>query len=352
MAADSASSRVSAGALTTAAIALTTTATAYASVFCYHCFLSYKRKGEAPIVWSWLPFLGHALELGTDPIALIRTKANEYGEIFGLVLGGKRIFFIADPWSYNVIFKRNPDLSVDEFHDAVLHNFFGVSQKTLHDQVTDTSHLRSGYPKFLFGEVGLSELTLRMQRRVDKIVKHLPQQQEVDLFTFLGRFVFDASVAAVMNDATADDKSLFDSFLAFDKALPLTMANIPLDYLTAAKKSRDNLVSATAIDAADISAFMAFRWEHFNSLIGEKKLTRDEAAKFQLSMMWASVGNTIPAVFWIVYYILQDAAVLARVKNIVMQCSGGELIDVKELDAMLVTASRSFLSPVRSIVFL
>ena len=54
----------------------------------YHLYLSQQRAGEAPIVWSWIPVFGSAIEFGQKPIELMIKLSKKSEEIFGLLLAG------------------------------------------------------------------------------------------------------------------------------------------------------------------------------------------------------------------------------------------------------------------------
>jgi sterol 14-demethylase len=100
-------------------------------LFAYHSHLSRRKKGEPPVRWSWLPVLGYALEMGNRPLELLIECAKQYGEIFGLVVAGNRLFIITDPHSYQLIFTKNKDLSYQEFHTSVATNMFGANPAVL-----------------------------------------------------------------------------------------------------------------------------------------------------------------------------------------------------------------------------
>jgi hypothetical protein len=97
------------------------------AVFSYHLTLSYQRRGEAPIRWSWLPILGNALDLGVRPLEFLSECAAAHSDIFGMVVAGNRMFIIADVESCNVVLKPPKCLTWEEFHDIVLSNFFGAN---------------------------------------------------------------------------------------------------------------------------------------------------------------------------------------------------------------------------------
>lgn len=89
-------------------------------VFGYHTYLSTSFAGEAPVKWSFLPLLGDALNMGDRPLEFLMGCAHQYGEIFGLVVGGNRLFLITDPHSNDLIVKANAkQLSTHEFHNQV-----------------------------------------------------------------------------------------------------------------------------------------------------------------------------------------------------------------------------------------
>lgn len=120
-------------------------------VFYQHLTMSVARWGEAPIRWSWVPFLGWAIEMGSRPIDLLVESGNLYGEIFGLILAGHRTFIINDPHSNNVIIKPIKELTWEEFHHSVLVNFFGVNEQMLNNSNIDENFTRKGFNLHLLG---------------------------------------------------------------------------------------------------------------------------------------------------------------------------------------------------------
>jgi len=60
-----------------------------------------------------------------------------------------------------------------------------------------------------------------MQVQLDKDLGPSTSSQYVPLYDYLSRVIFQASVAALFNQAAGDDRSLFDAFDKFDKHLPM-----------------------------------------------------------------------------------------------------------------------------------
>lgn len=83
------------------------------------------------------------------------------------------------------------------------------------------------------------------------------------------------------------------------------------------KKARQILYDAMLkYRGADNCEFMQKRYEYFD--------TFDQGSlipSFQLSMLWVSVGNTMPATFWLLYYLLSHPHYLEKVKAEIKQVS-------------------------------
>ena len=60
-----------------------------------------------------------------------------------------------------------------------------------------------------------------MQVQLNKDLGPRTSSQSVPLYDFLSRVIFQASVAALFNQAAGDDRALFDAFEKFDKHLPM-----------------------------------------------------------------------------------------------------------------------------------
>ena len=128
-----------------ALVAITGTAIMY-----WHTQMSIRRKGEAPVRWSWIPFLGWAIEMGMRPIELLQESADKFGEIFGLVVAGSRMFIINDCHSATILFRATKDLSWEEFHHSILHNFFGTTMPTLTNHLLDEDLMRKWYHIYIY----------------------------------------------------------------------------------------------------------------------------------------------------------------------------------------------------------
>lgn len=112
------------------------------------------KKNEPYIQSTWLPFFGHALRMGKDPIALMNELAKKAYEatndyIFGMLLLGNRVFIITDPHSAEIVIRHSKDLSHVEFHNDILINFFNSNRDMIENHVLDDNLMRKYYLNFL-----------------------------------------------------------------------------------------------------------------------------------------------------------------------------------------------------------
>ncbi|RYH21284.1 hypothetical protein EON65_21040 [archaeon] len=118
-------------------------------VFLYHFYLQLQLPGEVKVLWSWIPLLGHALELGQRPIEFLCDLAACGEDVVGVVIGGKRMFFVLDIFAAPIVFKTNSDYSHLDFHNLVLLNYFGVSPATVKNHVWDDDLMRKWFTQYL-----------------------------------------------------------------------------------------------------------------------------------------------------------------------------------------------------------
>lgn len=120
-----------------------------AGLYAYHFYLQVQLPGEVKVLWSWIPLLGYALELGQRPIEFLCDLAARGEDIVGVVIGGNRMFFVLDIFAAPIVFKTNSDYSHLDFHNLVLLNYFGVSPDTVTKHVFDDDLMRKWFTQCL-----------------------------------------------------------------------------------------------------------------------------------------------------------------------------------------------------------
>lgn len=224
------------------------------------------------------------------------------------------MFIITDPHSHDLILKSNKSLSWTEFHNTILTNFFGISQKTMDSHPLDDDLMRKYFHNYILNDKALNVLNVRMQEYLVKSVQRVEcSPAPVGLYKFISKLIFSASIAAIFNEACGDDTDLYEAFMAFDKMLPIAAAGAKVSYFAEATQGRERLAKACAKYRDNNSELMNKRWAYFEGLEAEGSLPATDIAPMQLAMLWASVGNTMPTAFWVIYHLICSPDVMQQV---------------------------------------
>ena len=84
---------------------------------------SQSREGEPPYIHGGLPYLGVAIDFAKDAVSFLRQLRDKHGEVFTVLLAGKRLTFLTNTNHINVLLKgpSQLDFIVDaEFCDRVV----------------------------------------------------------------------------------------------------------------------------------------------------------------------------------------------------------------------------------------
>eukprot|EP00797_Seminavis_robusta_P003115 Sro1196_g251450.2 (429) ;mRNA; r:6646-7932 len=140
----------------------------------------------------------------------------------------------------------------------------------------------------------------------DKIQQYLlpssGQAKTVDLMAFVSDLIFRASVAAVIsNSAELGEVDCLKNLEIFDSMCPLVFAGIPMKYIPPGCKAREALFEKLrASTTIHKSRLLTAQEQFMKSLNG----SQEDVQRVQLFLLWASVANSMPAVFWTLYYLL------------------------------------------------
>ncbi|CAM9669544.1 unnamed protein product, partial [Ectocarpus fasciculatus] len=324
-------------------------------IWAVHLNLSHRRAKEAPVLWSWIPIFGSALEFGQRPIEFMIEQSKRTEEMSGILVAGQRMFFIHDTNSYNAIFKADKKkLSFDEFTIEIKEKSFGISKSESVDCSRDNP-ARALYNKFLLQDQEGAKLTTAMVDRLDKLISALPKEKKVvNFYDFVSRFAFQGSIAALFNEEMADIDGLYESFLRFDAKFGLSVAGIPLSLFPDAVKGREDCVQACAEAVQKAKGLIEARVKLYSTETagGVPPSTFDDMVRYQVAMMWASVANTMPGAYWTLYFIMLDPAARAAVTSELFEVFGpvdpntsrvpttAQLLDLKTLDSCISEALR------------
>ncbi|KAL2061274.1 hypothetical protein VTL71DRAFT_7547 [Oculimacula yallundae] len=85
-----------------------------------------KKKSEPPMVWHWIPFIGNAVEYGTDPLAFYTNAQRLHGPIFTYVLFGKKMtVYLGLDGNEFILNGRLQDVNAEEIYGSLTTPVFG-----------------------------------------------------------------------------------------------------------------------------------------------------------------------------------------------------------------------------------
>ncbi|XP_054446174.1 cytochrome P450 7B1 isoform X2 [Pteronotus mesoamericanus] len=279
-----------------------------------------RRPGEPPLIKGWLPYFGMALKLQKDPIGFMRTLQKQHGDTFTLLLGGKYITFILDPYQYPLVMK-NHKLSFQEFTNILLKKAFSIQKMRASDglktELHDCYHLLQGK--------SLDILLENMEQNLEQAFEPQPCKttdwNTTHLLRFCSSVIFEATFTTIYGKFIAGDRKKFitelkDDFLKFDANLIRLLSDIPIGLLGNVRSIQKKLIKClTSENLAKIQG-----WSEVVQMrqdILEKYYTfKDfEIGAHHLGFLWASVANTIPTMFWAIYYVLRHPEAMAVLRD-------------------------------------
>ncbi len=295
-----------------------------------------RRPGEPPLEVGPLPWLGSALAFGKNLGDLLRGCQQRHGDVFTLVVAGKRMTFVLDPLDFPEVLRRVEELSFVEIADDISAKAFGhsravekqMSQEAVHAQYS--SHLKAA---------NIGALSARMAEELSLILDDAPGGwQPGELFAFVSRCMFSAGTDALFGSGVAGADAL-RAFQRFDRQFPLLVAGVPARLLARVERSRQLLAGLVGALRPDASAFIAERDRYFTGLVSEL-----DKQRMQLGMLWAAQANTIPAAFWTLAFVLADRHARAAIDEEIAAAGGrfgkDELKKMVKLDSAISEALR------------
>ncbi|XP_078722320.1 7-alpha-hydroxycholest-4-en-3-one 12-alpha-hydroxylase-like [Lampetra fluviatilis] len=297
-----------------------------------------RRPGEPPLDKGLIPWLGHAIEFRRNVYAFLRRMQRKHGDTFTVCLGGKYITFMLDPHEMAAVAREaRTALDFKKFARQLVLIVFGVNYKVEFHKATsaiNVSHLQ-GDGLVAMTDAMMSQLHLLMgpgsfnegNGRGGCGGHGDAKWHESGLFNFCYDIVFRAGYLAVFGQEpggpavqTTRSLEVFKEFRKYDQLFP----GIATSTLwPAQRKEADRLKSwfwghltASLLRVREhVSPWILARDETLADLQADNE-TRDRTL---LMMLWASQGNTGPASFWTLAYLMRHTDAMAAVRAEVQQ---------------------------------
>uniref|UniRef100_A0A8C6QUY9 25/26-hydroxycholesterol 7alpha-hydroxylase n=1 Tax=Nannospalax galili TaxID=1026970 RepID=A0A8C6QUY9_NANGA len=303
-----------------------------------HSPIALVRPGEPPLIKGWLPYLGMALKFQKDPLNLMKTLQRKYGDIFTLLLGGKEL--------------KNPkQLSFRKFSKRISAKVFTVKKMMTDEDLGEDIH---GAFHLLQGKAldSLLENMIQILNQIfeSKLLKTTNWKTE-RMFPFISSLVFETTFTTIYGKILAGDREkiigdLRDDFFKFDDKFPYLVSDIPIQFLGNVKSIRKKLIKClTSEKLTTLQGSSEIVHRRQDILEKYYRVEDFEIGAHHLGLLWASVANTIPAMFWTMYYLLQYPEVMKVLRDEVeglLQSTGQKIgpglslcFDREQLDSLV-----------------
>ncbi|XP_063155409.1 cytochrome P450 7B1 [Candoia aspera] len=282
-----------------------------------------RQAGEPPLINGWIPFLGKALNFRTNTTDFLLSLNKKYGDIFTIHMAGKYITFIMNPLQYHVMSKNSKYLEFRELADRISSQAFDHPRIRNEDCPDLNEHLHRNY-QYLLGK-SLDTLSNNMMNNLRNIFESKFSQM-VDwetgkMYKFCFSIIFEASFKTLYgrephNDGYSVTDAIGEKFLKFDANFSYLALNTPIQLLGATKRIRREIIHF-------LSPKKMEKWLEVSEVVQSRKdvfepyqvLSDYDKAAHHFGFLWASVGNTIPAIFWAMYYLLRHPEAFAVVRD-------------------------------------
>ena len=290
-----------------------------------------KNRSSIPYVtYQHWPILGHLIPFLRDRTKFLIECKKIYGHCFRIRLINQDFILILSPADWAAVIRNSSFYFPVDLHSKRLFNIqsrilgsfkaIKIQRNILisldHPDFNDEGHRQ--YVQYLKNHNGLQPL-------INEFVRHLHQQMldekmklektnktsewiSTGLLELSYRLIFESSTVALFGEV--DPKSLEkdfhlfdDNFHYFSSGFPQWVYSLFFSKETRARQRLLNVWSTTEVPLRE-SEFIQARRQLFEQNSDWMSL-RDRGGN-QTGLFWGSLGNTIPALFWCLFYILRD----------------------------------------------
>lgn len=320
----------------------------------------YRRVPHLP---SWIPYIGSATEFQKGHIRdFIQRSAKKLGSpAFTATIMGDKSLFIADSQLISFIFRDSKQLDGLTLQKRFMKNVVGFNEaqtEILFDESTQKTVMNL-FHKHLLKDDALVRTLKQSQDVLLKEVDHLIDPSESGwtrqkLFQFTSKAVFRASAGPLLSmNLIPHEEECLQELRTFETGLGLLFVGAPNFLVPECVRARQSLISLFMSDLV-LSAESLFLQERRTTLMKHLENTREfkndmdfTVARNNLGVFFATVGNSIQAVFWTLLNLMQDQKAYQACSEAVQRVAerrekGRMWFTLEELDELMILQSAFF----------
>ncbi|KAM6169889.1 7-alpha-hydroxycholest-4-en-3-one 12-alpha-hydroxylase [Rhynchocyon petersi] len=283
-----------------------------------------RKPQEPPLDRGLVPWIGHAMAFRQNMFEFLKRMQAKHGDVFTVLLGGQYFTFIMDPFSFGSIVKNSQKkLDFVEYARKLVFKVFGYQSEP-----GDHKMMHSASTKHLTGD-GLEELNISMLDSLSMVMlgpkgrsPKVTDWCEGGLFHFCYSILFKAGYLSLFGYTEDKEQDLlqaeeiFVEFRRFDRLFPRFVYSLlgPREWREVARLQRffhEVLSVKHNLKKNGISSWISDMLQ----FLREQDVTPAMQDKFNFMMLWASQGNTGPASFWALLFLLKHPEAMQAVRE-------------------------------------
>ncbi|XP_055084775.1 cytochrome P450 7B1-like [Periophthalmus magnuspinnatus] len=244
--------------------------------------------------------------------------------------------FILNPLHFPSIIKHGRQLDLHKFTNIVAPYTFGFSPTNperfpgLREQIEKSFQLLQGSH--------LSSLSDNMMKNLLLVFREdylsCGEWKTSQLHDFCLSVALETSFMTMYGRTALEQRQrnleqIRQDFVFFDNKLPLLTAQVPLWLLGNIKSVRQKLIDCFLPNVMSKWSSPSPFIQRRSFLFEQYDLSSHDRAAQHFAMFWASVGNTSPAMFWCVYYLLRHEEALQAVRLELQEVMSQEELEVR-----------------------
>ncbi|KAH7906466.1 cytochrome P450 [Hygrophoropsis aurantiaca] len=285
---------------------------------------AYLRKQQPPYppaVGSMLPWIGSGLIFARDPFTFLDTCRKQYGHVFKLLLGGRRMIVVSSADAIAALLRdRHGTLDADVMHIALLRCVGAINHDThrIHDILHHEIFPIIGrcFTRHSLSNIS-SQFSTRLRSQLDEAFSS-HNQQSISLKGLVGRSLFEATSSAMLRPSFPI--SFYDDLLRLDSSIYSRLYKLPF-FSHSSTWARHRLLDRLADYIEEIERdgaegeLMSGVLEVFKA----NKLGRSDKAGLMLVFIWGSHINPMNTTIWLLTYLLANREAMTKIREEVDQ---------------------------------
>ncbi|XP_056130352.1 prostacyclin synthase [Lampris incognitus] len=273
-----------------------------------------RRKNEPPLDKGLIPWLGHALDFGKDAAKFLSRMKEKHGDIFTVRVAGHYVTVLLDPNSYHAVLCDTVSLDNSRQRTLLMKRMFSLqlpNANPTEERAWMEKHFQGLNLAQISGSMGTHLQTLLSD---DQNGYDASQWRQEDLFSFCYSLLFRAGYLTLF-ERSSNVTAVYREFRKFD-ALLVKLARCML------KKSERKTASSSQACLWELLSAARLRdgsecssWQQsYQHRLQEEGVDEEMQSRALLLQLWTTQGNSGPAAFWLLGFLLTHPEAMKAVK--------------------------------------